>query len=460
MNESNTALAVRRSSRVPVSLPVLVTSLDPKTQFSEVCETLVVSAHGCAMRSKTKLDTGMRLRFRSREGRDTTAQVVYCTPFGPENQGWMLGAQLDHPDNFWGVRNCPKDWVSAAVPAVLRTGTPPTSVKAIEVPSNGAAQLSEDAVKRIISESLHPLRDELGAIKEKVLRKEANPSRFEVSLASIPGELQQQLEARLRTGLEPKMIEEARQRSAQLLSDAETSIAKKTKEVQEIFSRRLAEEHSALDKRGQEIRSRVSEDMQQRLHSSISEFERKLEDGGNRLNRLSQELLEFLQASLSEEHDARRAELEQLRASFSAESARLHKEAEGLASRIGKLDESVRSLESGLDERLSLMCSRTMKEARNELESIAGSIIHDATTRGAQTLNEEVDRAGKRITAAQSQAVASANESLERQAQEALKAFEKSMESLAKEAVERWKSKLAGALSALGKNFGEHIQSE
>ncbi len=51
-----TAHPERRSSRVPVKVPIRVTSMEPRAQFSEVCETLVVSAHGCALRSR--LETG------------------------------------------------------------------------------------------------------------------------------------------------------------------------------------------------------------------------------------------------------------------------------------------------------------------------------------------------------------------------------------------------------------------
>ena len=468
MNESNTALAVRRSSRVPVSLPILVTSLDPKAQFSEVCETMVVNAHGCAMRSKTKIDNGVRLRFRSREGRDTTAQVVYCRPMGVESQGWMLGARLEQPDNFWGVRNCPKDWVAAAVPAVpvsnpaVRTVTPVVSRARKQEPeaTNGAAQMSEETVKHIIAESVLPLQAEITAIREKLQRKEGNPSRLEVSLASIPAELQQQLELRLRKGLEPKMLEEVRQRSAQLLSEAETAIGNQTREAQERFSRRLSDEHQTLEQRGQEIAKQISAGTQERLRTSSLEFERKLEDSGNRLKRLSQELLEFLQSRLNDEHNARRGDLEELRTTFAAESERLHQQTESFSARIGKLDESVRSLESGLDERLSLMCSRTIRETRSELESVAAAIVSDATSRGTESLEKELNQACDRIKAMQTQTVASVTESLDRQAQEALQTFKKSMDSLAKVSVERWRLKLATALSALAKNFGEEFQSE
>jgi hypothetical protein len=75
---------LRRSSRLPIALPILVTSLEPDSGFSEVCETLVVSAHGCAMRSSMKLDAGVPVQFQSKDGRWTMAHIVDCQPTGLE----------------------------------------------------------------------------------------------------------------------------------------------------------------------------------------------------------------------------------------------------------------------------------------------------------------------------------------------------------------------------------------
>src|SRR5260370_16899036 len=99
---------LRRSSRVPVTLPILVTSLEPGAQFSEVCETLVVNAHGCAMRSPMKLENGVAVHFHHQDGRETTAQVVSCQPIGIDRHSCMLGASFDRPDNFWGLKPFPK----------------------------------------------------------------------------------------------------------------------------------------------------------------------------------------------------------------------------------------------------------------------------------------------------------------------------------------------------------------
>src|SRR6266403_1934936 len=92
MQSSYAPASLRRSSRVPVNVPILVTSLEPGARFSEVCETLVVNAHGCSMRSPVKLDAGVVVHFHSKEGRETTAKVVYCQPLDSDRQAWRLGA--------------------------------------------------------------------------------------------------------------------------------------------------------------------------------------------------------------------------------------------------------------------------------------------------------------------------------------------------------------------------------
>src|SRR5271169_4820540 len=108
---------VRRSSRVPIKVPIRVTSMEPDAQFSEICETLVVNAHGCALRFPLKLDAGSALRLHSRGGRQATAYVVFCQPMGSDGQGFRLGAQLDRPENFWGLEPYPEDWKVVEMPA-------------------------------------------------------------------------------------------------------------------------------------------------------------------------------------------------------------------------------------------------------------------------------------------------------------------------------------------------------
>jgi len=453
MQNLNVSSTPRRSSRVPIAVPIMVTSLEPGIHFSEVCETSVVNAHGCAMQSRVKLDTGTSLHLHSKEGRETTAQVVSCQPVGANNQTWRLGARLDRPENFWGLPNCPKDWLTlpvvsdasrfSQIPAATKTSRP---------------GISDDDVKRMIADSVRSLQAEVAALRESLTRKETKRSRFEVSLTNIPPELEQQLELRLRKDLEPKALDEARRQSAQLLGAARAAIEQRTNEAYQDFLHRVGQELQAVERRAQDNSAHILENLQENLRGSLDEFQQNVVDGGGRLKRLSEELLQFLQQSLNEQHNARLAELEQVRAAVASESSRLQERVEHLNRRITDLDESARSLESGLDKRLSEMASNTVRDVRSELERAADAILKNSTTRNLQALENQLDDACRNMKIIEKGIIASVSESLKGQAEDASRVFERSMEDLAKLSLERWRSTLAAGLSAVVRNLGEEFQ--
>jgi hypothetical protein len=472
MHSLTPPITLRRSSRIPAAVPILVTSLEPETHFSEVCETLVVSAHGCAMRSPVKLKTGAPVHFHSKDGRETTARVVSCQPIGSDSQSWTLGARLDQPENFWGLQSCPKDWMPGSVAIVpQKTARRPSKARAelstrVEdepilaelAPDNIAAQFSEEQLRRMIADAVRPLQAEVMALKEKLARAEGNRSRFEVSLSSIPPELEQQLESRLKNALGPRIQDEARQQSANLLAAVQTTIDKRTTEGYEDFLHRVADELQVVEAKAKEISGQISEDARQHLRNGVAEFQGKLVDGGNRLKRLSEELLEFLQQSLNEEHKTQRMELERVRDAVASESSRLQEQVEYLDIRIGKLDEAACRLESDLDRRLAEMASDTLKNTHAELESVSNAILEEAATRHHRALGNQFDEACASMTTFQKGAIANVSESLRAQSAEALQDFERSMEALARESVERWRMTLAGGLNSLVKSLGEQFQ--
>ena len=472
MQNATMPTTLRRSSRVPAAVSVLVTSLEG-THFSEVCETLVVNAHGCAMLSPAKLDTGIPLHLHSKEGREAEAHVVYCQPVGSDNRRWRLGASLDQPENFWGLRDHPKDWAVPAVsvpPRIIQTLVPtvipPSAQETAQVSHSSEAALGrlarqlEAPLMRMIAESVRPLQEQVAALNQKLVHREANPSRFEVSLSSIPPELEQQLELRLRRDLGPKVLEEARQQSTQLLAAAKATLDQRAAETHEHYLQRVAEELAGVEKRAQDLSAHISHEARDYLHRGLDNFHDQLLNGGNSLKRLSEELLEFLQQSLNQEFQARRVDLEQLRASVSSESLRLQEQIEDLDRRIAKLDEAARSLESGLDQRLGQISSNTVRDARSQLETTAGDILEGLTTRSAKTLTDQQDAATENMRIIQKGIVSSASDSLKTEAANALQAFERSMEELAKLCTERWRLKLAGGLNALAKGLGEQLQMQ
>lgn len=472
MQSGDVATLPRRSSRVPTSVQILVTSLDG-THFSDVCETLVVNAHGCAILTRVKLDTGVPLHFHGKDGRETTARVVSCQPIGTDHRRWRLGAKLDRPENFWGLKDCPKDWAFStpvAQPAAVQILRPTNTPSYRELPE--PAQQRPDAaldrlarqlevhVKRMVAESVRPLQAEIVALKERLAQREANPSRFEISLSSIPPELEQQIESRLKRDLGPKVVDEAREQSALLLASAKEMIDQRTSEAHEKVLGAVAEELRLVEKRAQEVFTYISENTQEYLRCGLEDFHRKLLEGGNSLKRLSQELLEFLQQSLIAEHDGRRGDLEQLRTAVESESVRLQEQVAYLDTRIASLDQAARCLESGLDQRLSRISSDTVKESRSQFESAANETLEELKARGVHLLREQLEETRGHMKKAEEGIFASVSESLKGQAAGALQAFEQSTEDLARLAVERWRLRLEGGLIALAKNLNEQFRME
>jgi len=103
--------AIRRSTRLPLEVPVLVTSLDPARPFSEQCNTTLVNAHGCGLIVPRALVNGLPVRLEIVSAkRHTTAKVSEVVPLGGDPETWLVGLELDVPGNFWGIDYAPSDW--------------------------------------------------------------------------------------------------------------------------------------------------------------------------------------------------------------------------------------------------------------------------------------------------------------------------------------------------------------
>jgi hypothetical protein len=103
--------AIRRSTRLPLEVPVLVTSLDPAVTFSERGNTTLVNAHGCGLTTQRGIARGVRVRLEIVSAkRHTTARVAEVVALGGDPETWLLGLELDVPGNFWGIDYAPSDW--------------------------------------------------------------------------------------------------------------------------------------------------------------------------------------------------------------------------------------------------------------------------------------------------------------------------------------------------------------
>lgn len=110
-SSEKTQHAIRRSTRLPLEVPVRVTSLHPATPFSVQCNTTLVNAHGCGLIAPNAITHGIQVRLEIVSAkRHTTARVAEVVPLGGDPETWLVGLELDIPGNFWGIEYAPSDW--------------------------------------------------------------------------------------------------------------------------------------------------------------------------------------------------------------------------------------------------------------------------------------------------------------------------------------------------------------
>ena len=101
----------RRSTRVSLRIPVIITSLDPKQEFCGRQETVVVNAHGCGLllpvqlQTRTAVTVELISNSQSKRGKVVLVRTVI------EGARWLVGIEFDVPaGDFWGIENPPEDW--------------------------------------------------------------------------------------------------------------------------------------------------------------------------------------------------------------------------------------------------------------------------------------------------------------------------------------------------------------
>src|SRR5579864_541908 len=465
--------ASRRSSRVPVNVPVLVTSLHPGTHFSEICETMVVNAHGCALKSPVKLDAGAPLHFHSKEGRETMAQVVDCQPLGPEERGWKLAVRLDKPENFWGLNTCPEDWMNLlqlpnpAQKKLLRQlmnmnsgDSHALSSASPAVIENIERQLSDEHLRALISEVVHPLKTVVTNLKEKLAGGEPRRSKFEVSLSQIPPELEEKLWVRLRQDLGTQVLSQVREQSQAMLSAANESITRKLSETRDQFRQHLTQELQSVEQRVEEISAGLTDTLRQQLRTGLDEVQQRTTDAGNRLSRETEDVFRSLQQRLEEDHDAHCQEMRRIQAEFAAESARLQSQVSDLTGRIAQVDDASRRLESDLEHRLAQMASDTVSTARTQLEGAVETVLQDLGSRNARELENQLEQACGRLKHVQRETEVSVAEAIKNHVAAGVETFERTLEDVGRHAVAGWRTALANRLSSLARVLGEQFPME
>ncbi|SRR5581483_4293209 len=107
----------RLGTRVRAQIPVRITSLDPATNFSETCHTLLVNPRGCGVRCSRPLAEGLRIQVDDLPGRKTAlARVANARRMSKGSQYWIVGISLASPGNLWCIAPAPQDWEPYSLP--------------------------------------------------------------------------------------------------------------------------------------------------------------------------------------------------------------------------------------------------------------------------------------------------------------------------------------------------------
>ncbi len=463
----------RRSSRIPAQVPVRVTSLEPSPQFSGICETLVVSAHGCALRFPVKLDAGSTLRLRSRGGQQATAYVVFCQPLGQDGQGFRLGAQLDRPQNFWGLESYPDDWnviempSHAIQPTPQKRATTSVVVHQAQMPSRPSRevlekieeQLSEERLRGILAKFVQPLQLEVTELRQK-LAGNAKRNRFEVSLGYIPPELEEKLWERLRQDLGTRVLQQTREQSAEILGSAKMAIEQKINAGLTDFRNRLAGELYAVEQRAQVLSKELTTTTQQNIRAGTEKLQRQALDMGADLDARGEKLLCSLQEQLAESQEIHRREIEQTQADTAAKASRLQSEVSDLTPRMAALNESVRRLESELDAHLERVAAEIVSGAEAQIENAVALALKNMQVRGSNEIEALLNQTCGHLKTIQNRIEDSFSASVTTQGEEAMQLIAQQFEELAQRTTEKWRLALAKDLNSVANTLGQQLRQE
>jgi hypothetical protein len=160
MGTSQKQHAIRRSTRLPLEVPVLLTSLNAAVTLSEQGTTTLVNAHGCGLIIQRPVPNGIQVRLDIvSAGRHTTGRIAEVVPLGGEPEGWLLGIELDTPGNFWGIEYAPTDWKidDDPPPAETAPGVPESAPAAKPAPAARRWRLTDISAGGCYLEAAAPI---------------------------------------------------------------------------------------------------------------------------------------------------------------------------------------------------------------------------------------------------------------------------------------------------------------
>ena len=118
------------------------------------------------------------------------------------------------------------------------------------------------------------MQAEVTELREK-LAVSAKRNRFEVSLGSIPPELEEKLWERLRQDVGTRVLQQTREQSAEMLGSAKTAIEQKISAALTEFRHRLAGEMHTVEQRTEVLSKELTNTAQQHVLAGLEKLQRQ-----------------------------------------------------------------------------------------------------------------------------------------------------------------------------------------
>jgi hypothetical protein len=126
-----TPKTTRRSTRLRVEIPLVITSLDRRHPLSAQCIALVISPQGCGIRASQALPIETPVLLSELPGGgNASGRVANCLPLGNDGKYFLIGVSLYNEGNVWGIADPPPDWNGSSSAAVAASADGPKTMKA------------------------------------------------------------------------------------------------------------------------------------------------------------------------------------------------------------------------------------------------------------------------------------------------------------------------------------------
>ncbi len=107
---------IRRSTRLPITIPIAVSGKDGDDRtFKENSRTVVINKHGAKIAMLHQVAVGAEVLIENRAlGRAAKANVVWVASKPAPQKPSEIAIELVEPDNIWGIESPPTDWRGGA----------------------------------------------------------------------------------------------------------------------------------------------------------------------------------------------------------------------------------------------------------------------------------------------------------------------------------------------------------